>query len=34
MIRGGEVRLVMITGNRERPAVVDERFRGLKARLE
>ena len=34
MIRGGETRLAMIAANRERPAEVDERFRGLKARLE
>jgi uncharacterized oxidoreductase len=34
VIRGGETRLAMITANRERPAEVDERFRGLKARLE
>jgi short-subunit dehydrogenase len=34
VIRGGEMRLAMITANRERPADLDERFRGLKARLE
>ncbi len=34
VIRGGEMRLAMIAANRERPAEVDERFRGLKARLE
>ena len=34
VIRGGEMRLAMISANRERPAELDERFRGLKARLE
>lgn len=34
VIRGGEVRLAMITANRERPSEVDERFRNLKPRLE
>jgi short-subunit dehydrogenase len=34
VIRGGAMRLAMITANRERPAEVDERFGGLKARLE
>jgi uncharacterized oxidoreductase len=34
VIRGGQMRLAMITANRERPAEVDERFRGPKARLE
>jgi uncharacterized oxidoreductase len=34
VIRGGAIRLAMISANRERPAEVDERFRGVKARLE
>ena len=34
VIRGGEMRLAMISANRERPAEVDERFRSLKTRLE
>jgi short-subunit dehydrogenase len=34
VIRGGEVRLAMITANRNQPAEVDERFRALKQRLE
>lgn len=34
VIRGGETRLAMIAANRERPGDVDERFRGVKGRLE
>jgi hypothetical protein len=34
VIRGGEMRLAMITANRERPCEVDERFRSQMLRLE
>lgn len=34
VIRGGEVRAAMIATNRDRPEAVDERFRGMKDRLE
>jgi short-subunit dehydrogenase len=34
VIRGGEVRMAMITANRDRPQDVDERFRKLKPELE
>lgn len=34
VIRANEVRLAMIAANRDRPQEIDERFRGLKAKLE
>jgi uncharacterized oxidoreductase len=34
VIRGGDARLALIAANRDDPAAVDERFRGMKAALE